>query len=388
MRRLRRNLTDQHAESLVLALMALALGTLLVSPLLAHLGASLRATETAEASLHGQYSTDAGAEYTLWKIANDAAFRQTLIADQGTPHSVPLSLSVNGEIPTVQAVCVMTETATGGSSSLEWAIWAGSETADDTVKISGAGHTVQGGVHSNHKIKVSGPGHKFYGIVEYVTSYTEAGWTPFFDPDEDNPRPTTAQPFPITWEMADFESGGSYATAAQAEGRYTEHDDWTVSGAGTVVPEGLHYCTGDVDFSGAGLVAHNVTVVARGNITVSGAGLVFAPYVPGLTFFTDKSSTSDVVSLSGAGNVGGTTYAPNGKISLSGAGGIVHCAFLGDVVEISGSVATVILPDIPIPSDCTCGIFDIRSTSGSTTTTVRMKWCDNGDLDVLSWHVG
>ena len=390
---------EERGESLPLALLALATGIILIGPLLAHLSTSLKTTAATQTTLQRQYSSDAGVEFALWKLVHDAAWRQTLLDQPGTVASLTLPSAPNGDTPTVEVVCVETETQAGGGGGepecLEWALWAQSSTATNGLVIGGSGHTVNGGVHSNRDLKINGSGHTIYGTAEYVRNLTILG-----SGNRIVPGPavqTTVQPFPITWDINEFNDPnqpGSWAARAQAEGKYYVHNGtWNVTGSGTVIPEGLHYCTGKVNFSGSGLRGYNVTVVSLSTIDVSGSGLDFTPYVPGLSFFSTRAASTNVVSISGSGNTGGTVFAPNGKISLTGSGGVITGAFLGNEIDINGSGATINLAEVELPgsgggSSIVCGVYDIRSTSGSTVTTVRMRGCGDGDWQVLSWQVG
>ncbi len=394
-----RDWREERGESLPLALMALAVGAILLGPLLAHLAANLRTTTAVRANLSRQYASDAGIEFALWKLGHDAAWRQTLQNQPGTVVSLTMPTALNGETPTVEAVCVEVETQGGSGGGqpeyLEWALWAHSTTATNGLVIGGSGHTINGGVHSNRDLKLNGSGHTINGTAEYVHNLIILG-----SGHRILPGPavqTTVQDWPIAWDINEFNDPsrpGTWAAQAQAAGKYYVHNGtWNVTGSGTVIPEGLHYCTGRVNFSGSGLRGHNVTVVSLNVIDISGSGLDFTPYVPGLSFFSTRTASTNVISISGSGNTGGTVFAPNGKISLTGSGGVITGAFLGNEIDINGSGATFNLAEVELPSpggaaETICGTYDIRSTSGGTRTTARVRMCTDGTWQVLSWRVG
>lgn len=397
MRHRNRRWQDERGESLPLALVALAVGAILIGPLMAHLAMSLTATATIRTNLSRQYSSNAGVEFALWKLAHDAAWRQTLLDQPGTVVSLTMPGAPNGETPAVEVVCVQTETQGGGgggqSECLEWVLWAHSATVTNGLVIGGSGHTINGGVHSNRDLKLNGSDHTIYGTARYVRNLTILGSGQRIVPGP--AVQTTVQDWPITWDINEFNDPsrpGSWAAKAQAEGKYyVHHGTWNVTGSGTVVPEGLHYCTGRVNFSGSGLRGHNVTVVSLNVIDISGSGLDFTPYVPGLSFFSTRTASTDVVSISGSGNTGGTVFAPNGKISLTGSGGVITGAFLGNEIDINGSGATINLAEVELRSgegEIACGVYDIRAACGSTVTTARVRTCGDGTWQVLSWRVG
>jgi hypothetical protein len=141
-----------------------------------------------------------------------------------------------------------------------------------------------------------------------------------------------------------------------------------------------------------------VTVVSSdGTIHVSGSGVAFTPYVQGLSFFSNKSDTNWVIKINGAGNLGGTAYAPGGRIALEGAGGTIEGAFLGDRVKVAGSGATINMAPVCLAWDegdggggdtVDCAIYDVRSTAGGAKTTARVQKCEGEDIEILYWYVG
>lgn len=395
---------EERGSALTYALVALAVGTMLITPLLAHVGSGYRTTESSRQAINTQYASDAGIEYAMWKLMHDSSFRQTLLDNEDAVQTLTLPSNVNGNMPTVEAVCVSKQTTGGGGgggeggvSLLQWAIWANSQTANQTVKNSGAGHIIRGGVHSNNTIQISGAGNKIYGPVEYAGAYPQivgVGHEIVPGPP-DNPVQTPARAYPLTWDIADFRPGGKYAVQAAAEGKYYQITDLNVTTSGVMAP-GLYYCSDKASITGAGVQAISVTIVAEDTINVAGAGINITPYIPGLVFFSPKASSANVISISGAGNKngGGVFYAPNGKISLDGAGNTIVGAFMGNEVQITGSGAVISNTVVYVTSGAgggggttTCGEYDIRSTLGSTTVGARVTECEGEGLTIKSWTV-
>jgi len=71
MRKLLRLVNDSTAQALPLALVALALGSLLVSPFLVNASVNLLASRQIDSSIRDYYSADAGVEWALWRLKND-----------------------------------------------------------------------------------------------------------------------------------------------------------------------------------------------------------------------------------------------------------------------------------------------------------------------------
>jgi hypothetical protein len=64
-------LADSRGQVLPLALIALAVGTLLVSPFLVNASANLLASRSIDHTVTDTYSADAGIEWALWNLMND-----------------------------------------------------------------------------------------------------------------------------------------------------------------------------------------------------------------------------------------------------------------------------------------------------------------------------
>jgi cytoskeletal protein CcmA (bactofilin family) len=61
-------MNSQKGQALPLALVALAIGMLVVAPFLSHAGSSLVGSRIYEQAIDEQYSADAGVEYAIWQI--------------------------------------------------------------------------------------------------------------------------------------------------------------------------------------------------------------------------------------------------------------------------------------------------------------------------------
>jgi len=66
-------MNSQKGQALPLALIALAIGILVVAPFLSHAGSSLIGSRIYEQSIDEQYSADAGVEYAIWQIQSGEA---------------------------------------------------------------------------------------------------------------------------------------------------------------------------------------------------------------------------------------------------------------------------------------------------------------------------
>jgi hypothetical protein len=88
-------------QALPLALIALAIGAVLVTPFLTHVSVNLLASRRAEESIADYYSADAGIEWGLWRLKNDPTLTTNTSYDEAPLQPTPVS--VNGaSFPTTE----------------------------------------------------------------------------------------------------------------------------------------------------------------------------------------------------------------------------------------------------------------------------------------------
>jgi cytoskeletal protein CcmA (bactofilin family) len=350
----------ERGDVLVAALIVMAVGALLLIPLLAHLGSSYRTTQRVEQSLLDQYDSEAGVEYALWKLRTDASFRERLQAGFGSEDEwfqEILDLPEGGSYEvTVAQVAVMGSGGGEGSGvtdsrNLPWAIWANRSQATDDQEVyfnggGSDGHTIYGGVHSNGGIHFQTSKHTVYGPGEYVTAVS-AHAADAFTPDP--PVQVSPSDFPIRWYIEDFRPDGELAIQAAAQGAYHAYEgDCHFTGNGSELPTGLYYCAGDAHLTGNSM--HGViTLAAEGQVKLSSAGQNFTPYLAsGLTFFSNRANGQNDIDVTGSGNAGGTLFAPYGEISVNGSGNVFTGSLYANTVEIIGGEALIQLPQPPV----------------------------------------
>ena len=381
---------DDRGNGLLLALCVLAVVAILLSPLMASMRASVATTGETDSLLREHYTADAAVEYAINELQKNADLRSELITNLGQAQTLPFELEINGVVPEIEIVALSADTGSSTGGMLEYALWAHSTTGGDVINISGAGHAIYGAVHSNDRIRISGAGNSVSSVAEYVDRLRTSGagnssWESYAQQVE------VADEYPISWDLDEFSdpsAEGTYAYQAAEEGKYHYYSsDLHLSGAGEVMDPGLYFVDGDVKISGAGVRGDAITIVATGQIDLSGAGLSFSPYVSGLSFFANSSQLngSGAVNITGSGNAGGTIFAPNGLIKLSGAGGQITGAFIGQEIDISGSGCRIYLAEIPLTQATYCGVFDIKATAGDEVVQARVSDCGDNGLQILAW---
>ena len=90
---------SQRGQALILVLIALALGSLLITPTLRYVNTGLLETRISKQQLFEQYAADAAVEYGLWQLKyNVDDFTDQLNPENPSANSLPIT--VNGiEVP-------------------------------------------------------------------------------------------------------------------------------------------------------------------------------------------------------------------------------------------------------------------------------------------------
>ena len=251
----------------------------------------------------------------------------------------------------------------------EAALFAYSETCNNSFSMPGQDFIIIGGIHSNNDMTITGHSNHVTGIASYVTDVAAAPSAVTFDPAADNPLKAPMIAPPLVFELSDYNDytiAGSPAETAASAGQYVyvngnitmkwlENNSYYDKSTG-VIETGLYYATGDIAISGTGVVA-NATFVAEGTVDFSGNTQTITAYVDNLVAFAGQSFSNDVVAcnsavikLSHSGNVYiGVFYAPHGVVNLSGSDITITGGVLSYAISLTGQGVTVINTAIYIP---------------------------------------
>jgi hypothetical protein len=93
MRKLLRLVNDSTAQALPLALVALALGSLLVTPFLVNASVNLLASRQIDSSIRDYYSADAGVEWALWRLKTDPTLTTNTSYDEAPLQPTPPAIN-------------------------------------------------------------------------------------------------------------------------------------------------------------------------------------------------------------------------------------------------------------------------------------------------------
>lgn len=94
----------ESGQALVIALLALALGVLLVAGFLYYASTSQLATRAAQEQTTDRYSADAGVEHAIWRLTNEVGFTETVMANSPFTYTI----TINGQTVVVTVTRVLT----------------------------------------------------------------------------------------------------------------------------------------------------------------------------------------------------------------------------------------------------------------------------------------
>ena len=324
----------ESGQTLIMALALLAVGSLLVLPVLTSTFTNLNYNRTIECQTLNDYAADAGIQYATCQIYNDA----------GTYTQSPLSanFTLNGRTVNVGAtyqgggLYSINSTASGGGCgrttirsfvNLSHGAFAYTLAAKQDLTIMNSNVDtfpdpgIGADIHANNNIVITGPKKstkKIWGDATAVGTVSDPDG--FIEgtstPDSDNVT------FPLT-------NAALYATIAM-EGEDSPHiGDLQYSGGGTysvgplyitgnlvidagttVELEGPLYILGTIQINN-GYIVGNEHIISEGNVTITGGAYFGNEFVPVIT------SLYGDIQIPAPAVVEAVLYAPNGTVYLS-----------------------------------------------------------------------
>jgi hypothetical protein len=91
--------SGQEGRALILALMVLAISSLLVPPFLSHITVKLRTIRSTEQAMREQYASDAGVEYAIGQLLYNPSFYSSMTTTETTTRDMTVPSPVNGIWP-------------------------------------------------------------------------------------------------------------------------------------------------------------------------------------------------------------------------------------------------------------------------------------------------
>ncbi len=389
--------SGQEGRVLVLALMVLAVSSLLIPPFLSHLTVNLRATRGIEEAMKEQYASDAGVEYAIGQLLHNPSFYSSMITT-GVTTVITVPTSVNGIWPISVTITSRGPVFGEGGTGNGYVIWANSPDCTTWgIDIDVTDVSLVGDVHTNTDIKIKADTAEITGTLEYVTTY-DLPVNMRFNPSGDNPRRVSVAPQPpIEIRIEDYRPGGEMASRAQQEGKYY-HIEWCppsdcLDEFGVVnghIPSGLYYVeSGDVKLPHSALTGTVTIVAEQGMIDVRSDGAYLSPYSSdNVLLFSYKQTgippkcNRDVIECDGKDATWkGIVYGLGGRVRIEGTGGH-SVSLIGNTVYFKGKRAEV--RQFATGSSEPCQVFDIISVADDSTTTSQVVFCE-GAVNISSW---
>ena len=101
-----------------MALVALAVGVLLVSPFLSDVSANLLSSRHTDEKIADYYSADAGIEWGLWRLKNDPTLSASACTDWTPLEPTPSSIN-GGSFPTTE-ICSVSDAGAAETVTPDW----------------------------------------------------------------------------------------------------------------------------------------------------------------------------------------------------------------------------------------------------------------------------
>jgi len=340
----------ESGQALIMALILLALGSLLIVPTLNLVSTSNKYHQLIECKTLGSYSADSGVEYALCELYNNP----NEYADPETP--LQESFTINGRSVNVTGeyqgggVYKMTSTATGGgcgSTTIECHItlsigvfaFAIATTENMTLQdttVDSSPDPGEGNIHSNANISLTdcviNGGATTVGTISSanssVTGMVIEGTLPVGFPADYSALYEQMAKEGGTWEGNYIITGGTeYLGPLYINGDLRVEDD------ATVILEGTVYVTGMISVEDSNLDGDE-TIVAEGSIRIEQGG-VRSDIIP---IIISLKVDGEIYSEWGT-TVDGVLYAPYGRIRLEN-GVHLYGATAGKTVTIQNCTIT------------------------------------------------
>ncbi len=333
----------QRGTALILVLIVLALGSLLITPMLNYVHTGLIETRISKESLLEQYAADSGVEYALLQLRNNAgAYAQTPLQEEFTLNNGTVNVTVEYE---GGGIFKVTSTAAGGSygsitiesyvkldvGSFSYAVAAKDLVTLHNTLVDSRPNPGGGNIHANVDIKLGGDTqvdgdasavNEVNNPDKVTGTVTEDADPIEFPSDYGELYETMAKEGGIHDGNLEFDAGTHYLGPLYITGNLILNPD------SLVVLEGPVYVVGNIEVNNGHLEGEE-HVLAEGNIQIRGGGYA-SESIPVIT------AVYGSIQLQGP-TVDGVLYTPNGNVELLnvelyGAIGGVQCLVNDSVI--------------------------------------------------------
>jgi hypothetical protein len=323
----------EKGQALILALILLAVGGLIIAPLLSYMGTGLITGEVYEAKTDELYAADAGVEDAVWRIPNIG-----LCPNQSTNYTIPdvndksvaITIAfVNNTTGTLtyEITSTATTTSTGGSTTIESYVryFPGSEGDIFSNPIFNGALATQGSITYDASCTVNGD---IYHCGAFNPSKLNGNWTDQGCPDPDDWDWPSAQEIENLRSSLEEQAraGGTSGTMDIKSSRDLEpiyiNGDLNIGGKDVVINlTGVVYVTGKITVAAGTTFTGSGSLVAEGIIKFN-AGTIYAVTGDDSIIMSLSTSNTAITFMAGGESVETLIYAPNGGIKVMAAGTI------------------------------------------------------------------
>jgi len=281
------NMNRQRGHVLILVLIVLAVGSLLITPMLRYVFTGLKEADISKELLLKQYAADAGVEYSLWQLK----YNVDGLTDQLSPEnpSCSTSITVNGiDVPVTTEISQSPQSGNGSftipppESGIHLAValeitspsWSGSGQIAYLTHIVSIYNYGTSAVHLKALLQQLDPYLEYVSgsyegpNAELTKTYVNDHWELHFDFREPLPRLGTQEAMFITFIASAEEDMGEHAYSGSGEVSYAgfeEEEVLSYSGESGTAAFGLYDLTITI---GSYTVLVNVGITEEGEIIV------------------------------------------------------------------------------------------------------------------------
>lgn len=350
-----RLMKNESGSAFILALIFLALGAIIITPILGLFSTELSALNLGTGRLKELYAADSGVEHAMWNIVYNSdlmpgynneppPYTDSLsgingknvnysiyFVDENLYKVISIATGASGTNTTIEAYVAVPE---GGIFSYAATAMDGNMKVGGTVTSSPV--TSEGDVYADGNITGTGTVDGDAEATGSISGSTEIGGTatPYAAPEK---FPTISTALYLDQANEGTLITGNYSPSSTSSlGPAHITGDFKLESPMTLTLTGTVWVDGTVSVTGGAVVVGAYTIVSNSSkpdaIKIAGGTDVDLGLIP---LFI---ATQGGVAISGGSMVSAIVYAPNGQVDINGTGTIVKGSVAGESVNISGSI--------------------------------------------------
>jgi hypothetical protein len=348
-----------------MALIILAVGSLIVTPTVALAGTSLKYHQVVESNTTELYAADSGIQYALYKLAEDpdAIVSEDLPSEVNNGTVNISTLDLGGGLYKITSTAVAQGTGNTQITSyiqMSGGIFEyGMLALKNDINMGGNAEitsleVLEGNIYSNRNIIMSGNS-KVYGNATAVGEVQLSGNAHVYGSSEEDTQPKNFTEIDTSVYLGEANAGGTLTgnLSIGGNGYYDlgpKHitGNLTISSNRIVRLTGTVWVDGTISMSGNTRIEGPGTIIAIGNITATGNSKLLPDNIPFII------STTGNISTAGNSWTSAAFYAPNGDVLMTGNSRIYGCV-IGQGITAEGNNKVEYVSDLSQRDDLPSG---------------------------------